>query len=296
MPSPYAQGPPRPRHPRRRRRHDPRLERRLRKSCRRAGVVSSGSAMAPCPWFPEMLAMAAADPSLDLGVHLTLNAEKRPYKWRPLTQPPRSAGLTDEFGYLWEKPCAGPPQRRARGGRGGAARPDRRGDRRRHRRHPSRCALRRGDGPEVPRHLSPAGRRLRSADRADAAISKGGNPRPAGAPALSSAFEGFAAEAASRGRAGVRPLLRDAVGPRPPRRKASIARSSASAADGLCFFAFHFNAPGDFEAVEPQFARYRTDEYALFSSGKIEPLLAELGIELIGMREIRDARRQMISK
>ena len=64
----------------------------------------------------------------------------------------------------------------------------------------------------------------------------------------------------------------------------------------MSFFAFHFNAPGDFEAVEPEFARYRTDEYALFSSGKIEPSLAELGIELIGMREIRDARRQMISK
>src|SRR5579863_5112868 len=61
------------------------------------GVVSSGSAMAPCPWFPETLAIAAADASLDIGVHLTLNSEKRPYKWRPLTQPPQSAGLTDEF-------------------------------------------------------------------------------------------------------------------------------------------------------------------------------------------------------
>ena len=66
------------------------------------GVVSSGSVMAPCPWFPETLAMAAANPSLDLGVHLTLNSEKRPYKWRPLTRPPKSAGLTDEAGYLWE--------------------------------------------------------------------------------------------------------------------------------------------------------------------------------------------------
>ena len=44
----------------------------------------------------------------------------------------------------------------------------------------------------------------------------------------------------------------------------------ASTAEGLSFFAFHFNAPGDFEVVEPEFARYRTDEYALFSSGKIK--------------------------
>ena len=30
------------------------------------GVVSSGSVMVPCPWFPETLAMAAAEPSLEV--------------------------------------------------------------------------------------------------------------------------------------------------------------------------------------------------------------------------------------
>ena len=34
-------------------------------------------------------------------MHLTLNSEKQPYRWRPLTNPPRSAGLTDEAGYFW---------------------------------------------------------------------------------------------------------------------------------------------------------------------------------------------------
>ena len=65
------------------------------------GACSAGSVMAPCPWFPEAVAMARADPTLDLGVHLTLNSEKQPYRWRPLTSPPRSAGLTDEAGYFW---------------------------------------------------------------------------------------------------------------------------------------------------------------------------------------------------
>jgi predicted glycoside hydrolase/deacetylase ChbG (UPF0249 family) len=65
------------------------------------GACSSGSVMAPCPWFPEAVAMAKANPTLDLGVHLTLNSEKQPYRWRPLTSPPRSAGLTDEAGYFW---------------------------------------------------------------------------------------------------------------------------------------------------------------------------------------------------
>jgi hypothetical protein len=124
---------------------------------------------------------------------------------------------------------------------------------------------------------------------------EGGNPRPAGAPALSSAFEGFAAEAASRGEP-VFDLFYETPWDRTAEAEGVYREILGSAAVGLSFFAFHFNAPGDFEAVEPEFARYRTDEYALFSSGKIEPVLAELGIELIGMREIRDARRQMISK
>ena len=65
------------------------------------GFVTSGSVMVPCPWFPEAAAIAAADPALDVGVHLTLTSEQTPYRWRPLTAPPRSAGLTDEQGYFW---------------------------------------------------------------------------------------------------------------------------------------------------------------------------------------------------
>ena len=65
------------------------------------GTCSSGSVMVPCPWFPESVELAHANPSLDIGVHLTLTSEKRPYRWRPLTNPPRSAGLTNEMGYFW---------------------------------------------------------------------------------------------------------------------------------------------------------------------------------------------------
>ncbi len=65
------------------------------------GTCSSGSVMVPCPWFPEAAEIAAADPSLDVGVHLTLTSEQKTYRWRPLTAPPKSAGLTDEQGYFW---------------------------------------------------------------------------------------------------------------------------------------------------------------------------------------------------
>lgn len=67
----------------------------------RRGTITCGSAMVPCPWFSEIAELAAGDPTLDLGVHLTLTAEKAFYRWRPLTAPRPSAGLTDPSGHLW---------------------------------------------------------------------------------------------------------------------------------------------------------------------------------------------------
>ncbi len=65
------------------------------------GACSSGSVMPPCPWFPEAVELAKRNDKLDLGVHLTLTSEKKPYRWRPLTTPPASSGLTDPMGYFW---------------------------------------------------------------------------------------------------------------------------------------------------------------------------------------------------
>jgi hypothetical protein len=255
------------------------------------GVVSSGSVMAPCPWFPETLEMAAADPSLDLGVHLTLNAEKRPVKWRPLTNPTRSAGLTDENGYFWADPAS---VRRSA--------------------HPEavEAELRAqidaslGGGIDVT-HLDahcgaamspeflPIYRRLGADYDLPVVMMRrfeGGNPRPSGQPALAPGL----LEAADAAAADGEPVFDlffetpwDRTGEAEPVYRAAL----GLAGEGISFFAFHFNAPGDFEAVEPEFARYRTDEYALFSSGRIEAALAELGIRLIGMREIRDRRRAL---
>lgn len=64
----------------------------------RAGAIDCGSVMVPCPWFPEIAREAAGDPSLDLGVHLTLTSEWIGYRWRPLTGPGR--GLADTDGYF----------------------------------------------------------------------------------------------------------------------------------------------------------------------------------------------------
>ena len=40
-----------------------------------AGIVRTGSIMAPCPWAPEILTACREQPDLDIGVHLTLNSE-----------------------------------------------------------------------------------------------------------------------------------------------------------------------------------------------------------------------------
>jgi chitin disaccharide deacetylase len=65
------------------------------------GRCDSGSVMVPCPWFLEIAEMGRADPSLNLGVHLTITSEKKYYRWRPLTAPGRTSGLTDADGYFW---------------------------------------------------------------------------------------------------------------------------------------------------------------------------------------------------
>ncbi len=65
-----------------------------------AGPATCGSIMVPCPWFPDAAARARANPSLDLGVHLTLNAEHNSFRWGPVLGSAAVPTLVDEAGYL----------------------------------------------------------------------------------------------------------------------------------------------------------------------------------------------------
>jgi predicted glycoside hydrolase/deacetylase ChbG (UPF0249 family) len=253
------------------------------------GVCSAGSVMVPCPWFPEVLEMAAADPALDLGVHLTLNSEKRPYRWRPLTNPPRSAGLTDEQGYFWP------------------------------------------DVPSVRRNAVAEAVEAELRAQIDAAICGGidvthlddhmgvvmmpefvdiyhrlgrdydvpillpkdlhaFNPMSYAGPASTGRYD----EVVEKARALSEPVF-DVVIESPWARTMDAASAYrqmfAAIPEGLTYLALHFNAPGDFEAIEPEFAHIRTDEYAFFRSGEAEALIAEHQIEVIGMRPIREQLR-----
>jgi predicted glycoside hydrolase/deacetylase ChbG (UPF0249 family) len=253
------------------------------------GVCSAGSVMAPCPWFPETLELAAADPTLDLGVHLTLNSEKKPYRWRPLTNPPRSAGLTDAQGYFWL------------------------------------------DVPAVRRSAVPEAVEAELRAQIDAAIAGGidvthlddhmgvvmmpefvdiyerlgrdynvpillpndlqaFNPMSYAGPASTSKYD----QVVEKARALNEPIF-DAVLETPWGRTTDAVSAYremfAGIPEGLTYLALHFNAPGDFEAIEPEFAHIRTEEYAFFGSGEVEALIAQHQIEVIGMRQIRDQLR-----
>lgn len=65
------------------------------------GMVTSGSIMVPCPWFPEIAAHAKANPELDLGLHLTLTSEWKYLRWRPVASPEKVKGLLDPEGFMW---------------------------------------------------------------------------------------------------------------------------------------------------------------------------------------------------
>jgi predicted glycoside hydrolase/deacetylase ChbG (UPF0249 family) len=63
------------------------------------GAATCGSVMVPCPAFPEMVAVARSRPDLDLGVHLTLNAEYETCRWGPLRDD--VPGLVSPDGGMW---------------------------------------------------------------------------------------------------------------------------------------------------------------------------------------------------
>ena len=257
----------------------------------RRGTISAGSVMVPCPWFPEIASIAAADPSLDVGVHLTLNAEQSGYRWAPLTRPSAAAGLTDDDGSCWATVDAV----------------------RRHA-HPDaveaewRAQIDRALAADIDvTHLDAHMGSALAPEWSDRYVALGVEY---GVPVLTTATldaygphghladvaEHDHAPMAERARASGMPVFDEVLetdfsrarGVRP-----DYESMLTGAVGDLVYGAFHpcVAGPGEIERIEPDAHHVRVDEYDLFRTEAWAEWLAEQPFEVVGMRPLREEMR-----
>jgi len=67
------------------------------------GSINSASIMVPSPWFQEMATYAKNNTKLDIGIHLTLTAEWKNYKWGGVLPATEIKSLLNTEGYFYAK-------------------------------------------------------------------------------------------------------------------------------------------------------------------------------------------------
>jgi predicted glycoside hydrolase/deacetylase ChbG (UPF0249 family) len=258
----------------------------------RAGAITCGAVMVPCPWFTEVAEMAGATPDLDLGVHLTLTSEWHAYRWAPISTASRSSGLIDEHGYFWRRlpmlaahlvPEAAEAEMRAQIER----------------------ALRAGiDATHLDTHMGAAllpslmeiyvrlGREYRLPvlfprhfqDYASV-LDFAGVPLEAHGPLFARLeAEGWPLVDHFRMTPGVPSAESDR----------SYRELVAALPPGLTMVALHPNASGDIETIVPEKAHFRTDEYRLLQDRAFREFIATRGILPVGFRPFRELLRRRI--
>jgi predicted glycoside hydrolase/deacetylase ChbG (UPF0249 family) len=65
-----------------------------------SGIPFSTSVMFACPWYQEAVRILKQHPSVSVGVHLTLNAEWKHYRWGPVVGAGTVPSLVDSLGYF----------------------------------------------------------------------------------------------------------------------------------------------------------------------------------------------------
>lgn len=243
----------------------------------RRGLVTCGSVMVPCPWFREVAEAGAADPSLDLGVHLTLTSEWEHYRWRPISTLSRASGVIDADGYFWRDvtslrrhlvPEAAEVELRAQ----------------------IDTALTAGLQPShIDAHMAAAmlpelldchirlARDYRSVPVLPRRIGFAPDPDRYQAAVTALEAEGLPLPDAIRGTLAVSA----------EETEAGYRRMIQTLPEGVTHLALHCTAPGEIEAITPQHAPWRTREYALFASGTIAGWCAAEGVAAVGYREVQ---------
>jgi predicted glycoside hydrolase/deacetylase ChbG (UPF0249 family) len=64
--------------------------------------INSGSIMVPCPWLIEVSDYSRKNPEFDLGLHLTLTAEWKNYKWKGVSSSNEIPSLINEFNQFYD--------------------------------------------------------------------------------------------------------------------------------------------------------------------------------------------------
>jgi hypothetical protein len=248
------------------------------------GFITCGSVMVPCPWFRELVSIAAENPALDIGVHLTLTSEWEHYRWRPISTSSKASGLIDDDGFMWRRiPMlrehlvveAAEAEMRAQ----------------------IDTALAAGIGiTHLDTHMGAA----LTPELIDVYIRLGRDyglpilfPRGASGyigvlnmgPVDPAIYDQRAADIEASGNPVVDHV---ALTPGVPSGESDKAYRDlvAAAPPGLNFMAFHCCAPGDIEAIVPPRAHWRTDEFRIFQDKKFLDWAAGTGIRPIGFREI----------
>jgi predicted glycoside hydrolase/deacetylase ChbG (UPF0249 family) len=240
------------------------------------GAVTCGSVMVPCPWFRE-IAEAAADPALDLGVHLTLTSEWPHYRWRPLSTTSRASGLIDDEGYFCRDvaslrahlvPEAAETELRAQ----------------------IDCAIAAGIKPtHIDAHMAAAMLPELIDLHVRLAFDYGLVPVLPRLIRWAPERESYAAAVAGLDAAGL-PVIDHFRGTLPVEAEVVEERyreTIEGLQPGITHFALHATMPGEIETISPQHAGWRIREYALFASGRVGEWLAANGITPIGYRDIQ---------
>lgn len=71
-----------------------------------SGLKFSASVMFPCAWYQEAVDILKANPQITIGIHLTLNAEWKNYRWGPISGKDKVPSLVDKDGYFFPSRAA----------------------------------------------------------------------------------------------------------------------------------------------------------------------------------------------